>query len=79
MIATMVGTRNGASYVTDATDHVRLFQQKRKLTNKRKAVAKGRLKITRTTENLVSTPPELKRKREGMEEEKRSETSKEVT
>eukprot|EP00978_Attheya_sp_CCMP212_P024000 scaffold74698_cov43-Attheya_sp.AAC.2 len=67
----MVGTCNGASYVTDATDHGRLFQQKRKLANKWKAVAKGRLvKLTRTTENLVSTPPELKRKRKEIEEEK---------
>jgi hypothetical protein len=75
----MVGLRNGASYAVDDTDHGRLYQQKRKLANKRKAVAKGKLKITRTTENLVSTPPELKRKREEIEAEKTSKKSNKVT
>mmetsp|Transcript_9793 Transcript_9793/g.17816 ORF Transcript_9793/g.17816 Transcript_9793/m.17816 type:complete len:391 (-) Transcript_9793:136-1308(-) len=75
----MVGTRNGASYVVNDTDRGRLFFQKRKLAKNRKAAADGKIKITRTTEKLVSTPPELKRKREEIEEEKTSKKSNKVT
>ena len=64
-------TRSGkVSYETDATNHGRLFIEKRKLERKRKAVVEGKLKLTRTTQHLISTPPKLKRKREEIEEEK---------
>jgi hypothetical protein len=66
----MVSSRSGASYDVDATDHGRLARQKSRLVANRKAVASGKKKITRHTEQSVTTPPELKRKRAEIEEEK---------
>eukprot|EP00978_Attheya_sp_CCMP212_P012835 scaffold32068_cov35-Attheya_sp.AAC.1 len=72
----MAGLRGSKNYATDDTDRGRLWKDKRKLERARLALAKGKLKNTRTTEMLVSTPPDLKRKREEIEEEKMSKKSK---
>eukprot|EP00978_Attheya_sp_CCMP212_P044559 scaffold314359_cov49-Attheya_sp.AAC.1 len=72
----MAGLRGGKSYANDDTDRGRLWKAKRKLECARMASAKGKFKNTRITEMLVSTPPDLKRKREEIEEEKMSKKSK---
>jgi hypothetical protein len=67
----MGGTRSGrVNYETDATDLGRTGRQKQQLKNNRQAVASGKIKLTRQNENIVVTPPDLKRKRAIIEEEK---------